>query len=135
MSEMPEREFMGGRKSKLWTYLILMMLLVIGAIVFNLVFNNPSLAKDGVKSFFGLPGWALAAITFAVGALIYWLGLKIETDWPEAIGAFLIAASIFAFEVIIGWSRFAVGGLFVIPYILPIGVFVVLLMIGMKKSV
>jgi hypothetical protein len=135
MSEMPEREFMGGRKSKLWTYLILMMLLVVGAIVFNLVFNNPAMAKEGVKSFFGLPGWALAAITFVVGALIYWLGLKIETDWPEAIGAFLIAASVLAFEVIIGWNRFDVGGLFVLPYLLPIAVFVILLMIGMKKSV
>jgi hypothetical protein len=126
---------MGGRKSKLWTYLILMMLLVVGAIVFNLVFNNPAMAKEGVKSFFGLPGWALAAITFVVGALIYWLGLKIETDWPEAIGAFLIAASVLAFEVIIGWNRFDVGGLFVLPYLLPIAVFVILLMIGMKKSV
>jgi hypothetical protein len=135
MSEMPEREFMGGRKSKLWTYLILMVVLVVIAIVVNLTFNNPTMMKEGVKSFFGLPGWALAAITFVLGAVIFWLGLKIETDWPEAIGAFLIAASVLAFEVIIGWSRFDVGGLFVLPYILPVAVFVILLMIGMKKSV
>jgi hypothetical protein len=135
MTEMPEREFMGGRKSKLWTYLILMMLLVVGAIVFNLVFNNPAMAKQGIKSFLGLPGWALAAVAFVLGVLIYWAGLKIETDWPEAIGAFLIAGSVLAFEVIIGWSRFDVGGLFVLPYLLPVAVFVVLLMIGMKKSV
>jgi hypothetical protein len=119
----------------MWTYLILMMLLVIGAVVFNLVFNNPTLAKNGVKSFFGMPGWALAAVAFVVGAIIFWLGLKVETDWPEAIGAFLIAASVAAFEVIIGWKRFDVGGIFILPYVLPLGVFVVLLMVGMKKSV
>jgi hypothetical protein len=130
-----EREFMGGKKSKLWTYLILMMLLVVGAIVFNLTYNDPAMMKNGIKSFFGLPGWALAAIAFVAGALIFWGGLKVETDWPEAIGAFLIAASVAAFEIIIGWDRFAVGGIFVLPYILPVGVFVILLMIGMKKSV
>lgn len=133
MSE--EREFMGGRKSKMWTYLILMLLLVIGALVFNLVFNDPTMAKNGIRTFLGLPGWALAAVTFVVGALVFWLGLKVETDWPEAIGAFMIAASVAAFEVIIGWKRFDVGGVFVLPYILPIAVFVVLLMVGMKKSV
>ena len=130
-----EGEFMGGKKSKMWTYLILMLLLVIGAIVFNLAFNDPGMMKEGVKTFFGLPGWALAAVTFVVGALLFWLGLKMETDWPEAIGAFLIAASVAAFEVIIGWERFDIGGMFVLPYILPVAVFVVLLMIGMKKSV
>jgi hypothetical protein len=135
MAQHIEGEYMGGRKSKIWTYLILMMLLVIGAVVFNLVFNNPTAAKEGVRTFFGLPGWALAAVAFVAGVLIFWGGLKVETDWPEAIGAFLIAASVAAFEVIIGWDRFAPGGVFVLPYILPIGVFVVLLMVGMKKSV
>jgi hypothetical protein len=130
-----EREFMGGRKAKLWTYLILLAVLIVGAIVANAAFNDPDMAKNGIKSFFGLPGWALAAVTFVIGALIYWVGLKIETDWPEAIGAFLIAASVAAFEFIIGWSRFDVGGLFVLPYVLPILVFVILLMYGMKKSV
>jgi hypothetical protein len=130
-----EGEYMGGKKSKMWTYLILMMLLVVGAVIFNIVFNDPARAKEGVRSFLGLPGWALAAVTFVAGALIFWLGLKVETDWPEAIGAFLIAASVFAFEVIIGWKRFDIGGIFVLPYILPLGVFVILLMIGMKKSV
>lgn len=130
-----EGEFMGGKRSKMWTYLILMLLLVVGAIIFNLVVNDPTMMKNGVKTFFGLPGWALAAVAFVAGALIFWLGLKVETDWPEAIGAFLIASSVAAFEVIIGWKRFDVGGLFVLPYILPIAVFVVLLMFGMKKSV
>ena len=135
MAQQIEGEFMGGKKSKMWTYLILMLLLVVAAIIFNVTFNNPTMMKNGVKTFFGLPGWALAAVTFVAGALIFWLGLKVETDWPEAIGAFLIAASVAAFEVIIGWKRFDIGGLFILPYILPIGVFVILLMVGMKKSV
>ena len=70
-----------------------------------------------------------------VGAVIFWLGLKMETDWPEAVGAFLISGSIAWFELIIGWNRVALGGIVVIPYILPIAMFVLLLMYGMKKSV
>jgi hypothetical protein len=135
MAQHIEGEYMGGKKSKMWTYLILMLLLVIGAVIFNLTVNDPGMMKNGVKTFFGLPGWALAAVAFVAGALIFWAGLKVETDWPEAIGAFLIAGSVAAFEVIIGWDRFDIGGIFVLPYILPIGVFVILLMVGMKKSV
>jgi hypothetical protein len=134
MADEPERQFMGGTKSKMWTYLILMGLLIGIVIVVNVVWKNPAMAKDGFKSFFGLPSWALATVTFLVGAVVFWVGLKIETDWPEAIGAFLIAASVAAFELIAGWSKFELG-LVVIPYIIPLGVFVLLLMYGMKKSV
>jgi len=129
-----EREFMGSRKSKMWTYLILMMVLLVGAIVANAAFSNPALAKNGVKTFLGLPGWALAAITFVLGVIIYWVGLNLETDWPEAVGAFLIAGSIAAAEFMIGWEHFTLG-LFILPYMIPIVVFVILLMVGMKKSV
>ncbi len=129
-----EKEFMGGRKSKMWTYLIFLGVLVVGALVANLVFSNPAIAKDGVKSFFGLPSWALAVVTFIAGASIFWIGLKLETDWPEAVGAFLVAGSVVAGEMLVGWDKFNVGGLFVVPYLLPIGVFLVLLMYGMKKS-
>jgi hypothetical protein len=134
MSELPERQFMGGQKSKMWTYLILMFLLVAIVIVINLVWKNPTAAKDGFKSFMGLPSWTLAGIAFLLGVLIYWVGLKIETDWPEAIGAFLIAGSVAAFELIAGWSKFELG-LVVIPYVIPLVVFVLLLMYAMKKSV
>lgn len=130
-----EREFMGRKKSKLWTYLILIILLVLGAVVFNLTYNDPAMMKSGVKSFFGLPGWALASIAFALGVLIFWGGLKVETDWPEAIGALLIAGSVAALELIVGWNRFAFGGIVVLPYILPVVVFVILLMVAMRKSV
>lgn len=131
----PERQFMGGSRSKMWTYLILMVLLITIVVVINLVWSNPTAAKSGFKTFLGLPSWALATVTFVVGALVFWVGLKIETDWPEAIGAFLISASVVAFMMMAGWAKFAVGGLFVLPYLIPLAVFVLLLMYGMKKSV
>ena len=132
--ETVEREFMGKGRSKIWTYLILMIVLVAAVVVINLVWINPGAASAGLKSFFGLPSWALATLTFLVGAIIFWLGLKMETDWPEAMGAFLIAASVAWFEMIVGWDRFAIGGIVVIPYVLPLAVFALLLMYGMKKS-
>jgi hypothetical protein len=114
--------------------LILMILLVAIVVVINLVWNNPEGASSGVKSFFGLPAWALATMTFLGGALVFWLGLKMETDWPEAIGAFLISGAIVWFEFIVGWNRFALGGLVVLPYILPVVTFALLLVYGMRKS-
>jgi hypothetical protein len=133
--ETVEREFMGKGRSKIWTYLILMVLLVAIVVVINLVWNSPTEAREGVKSFFGLPSYLLALVTFLAGSIIFWLGLKMETDWPEAFGAFLISASAVWGEMIIGWDKFNVGGLVVLPYIIPIAVFAILLMYGMKKSV
>jgi hypothetical protein len=135
MADPQEREFMGGGKSKMWTYLILMFVLVAIILVINLVWKNPAGAREGVKTFLGLPSWALATVVFLLGAVIFWVGLKIETDWPEAIGAFLISASIAAFEIIVGWDKFAVAGIVVIPYLLPLIVFVLLLMYALRKSV
>jgi hypothetical protein len=100
-----------------------------------MVWNDPTSAREGVKSFLGLPSYLLALITFLAGAIIFWLGLKMETDWPEAFGAFLISASVVWGQMIIGWEKFNVGGLFVLPYIIPIAMFALLLMYGMKKSV
>jgi hypothetical protein len=129
-----ERAYMGRSRAKIWTYLILAVVLVIGAMIANAAFSNPEMAKHGVKSFLGLPGWALALVTFVVGAAFYWMGLKVETDWPEFLGAFLIAGSVAALEFIVGWSHFELG-LVVLPYLLPIAVFVILLMVGIKRSV
>ena len=126
--------FLGKHRDKVWTYLILMGLLVVLVIVVNVVWKNPERAQEGVKSFFGLPGWALATVTFLIGAIIFWLGLKVETDWPEAMGAFLMSGSVAWFEFIVGWSKFEFG-LVVTPYLIPILMFVVLLAYGMKKSV
>ncbi len=134
MGEVVEREFMGKSRGRVWTYLILMVVLIAIVVVVNLVWKSPETARDGVKSLLGLPTWALATITFLVGAIVFWLGLKVETDWPEAIGAFQIAASVAAMEIVVGWERFELG-LVVIPYLIPIAVFVLLLMYGMKKSV
>ena len=133
--EIVEREFMGKGRSKIWTYLILMVLLIAVALVINLVWLDPGRASAGMKSFVGLPAWALATVTFLAGAIIFWLGLKMETDWPEAIGAFLISGAAAWGEMIIGWNKIAVGGIVVIPYILPVAIFAGLLMYGMKKSV
>ncbi|MBL9014279.1 MAG: hypothetical protein JNL83_08885 [Myxococcales bacterium] len=132
--EVVERGFMGKSRSKVWTYLILMMVLVGLVVVVNVVWKNPTAASEGFRSFFGLPSWALATVMFLAGAIIFWAGLKIETDWPEAIGAFLIAGSVAWFQLIIGWNKFELG-LVVVPYIIPLAVFGLLLMYGMKKSV
>jgi len=129
-----ETEYMGGRKAKIWTYLILMIVLVVVALIANLAFKDPEMAKKGVKSFLGMPSWAFPVLGIVVGSGVYYMGLKIETDWPEAIGAFLISGSVAAGEFMIGWSKFALGGMAVVPYLIPILVFVVLLMVGMVKS-
>ncbi|HVK83320.1 MAG TPA: hypothetical protein VM513_04385 [Kofleriaceae bacterium] len=131
--ETVEREYMGRGRSKMWTYLILMVLFVALVLVINLVLLDTGAAKAGIKSFFGLPGWALATVCFLAGAIIFWLGLKMETDWPEFIGAFLITLAVFGFELIIGFDKLSFG-VFVIPYLIPIVVFAVLMMYGMKKS-
>ena len=134
MVEDPEHDFLGEHKDKIWTYLILMMLLLAIVIAINLVWKNPARAHEAFHSFMGLPGWALATILFAAGALIFWLGLKVEPDWPEAIGAFMISASAAWFELIVGWKRLDFGGLVVIPYLIPLVVFVLLLMYGVRNS-
>ena len=130
----PEREFMGRKKAKLWTYLICGTLLVLGVLVANLALMNPDLARRSVASFLGLPSWAFPVIAGVAGVLIYMLGLRIETDWPEALGALLIAGSVAWAEFLIGWDRFVVGGLAVTPYAIPLLTFLGLLMMGIVKS-
>lgn len=133
--QQPEHEFLGGHKDKVWTYLILMGVLLVLAIVINFEIRHSDLAITGMKTFIGLPAWVLAGVAFLVGALVYWLGLKVETDWPEALGAFLISGSLVAWELVIGWSKFDVGGLFVVPYLIPVVVFLGLLGYAVRKSV
>ena len=130
----PEREFMGRKKAKLWTYLIFGTVLALGILLANFAVVNPALARRGVDYFLGLPAGAFPVIVGFFGALIYVLGLKIETDWPEALGALLIAGAVAWGEFLIGWDRFVVGGLAVTPYVIPLLAFLVLLMVGMLKS-
>jgi len=134
MVEDPEHDFLGKHRDKMWTYFILLAFLIGIVVVLNVVWQDPHRASEGMKSFVGLPAWALATVTFIVGALFFTLGLKIEPDWPEAIGAFFIAASATWFEMIIGWKYFDLGGLFVIPYLIPVVIFLLLLMYGIRNS-
>ncbi len=130
----PEREFMGRKKARLWTYLIFGTVLVVGILLANFALVNPELARRGVGYFLGLPAWAFPVIASFLGVLIYGLGLRIETDWPEALGALLIAGAVAWAEILIGWDRFVVGGLAMTPYAIPLLTFLVLLMVGMLKS-
>ena len=51
----PEREFMGRKKAKLWTYLIFGTVLVLGVLAANFAVVNPELTRRGVSYFLGLP--------------------------------------------------------------------------------
>lgn len=129
-----ENEYMGRRKARLWTYMIAAMALVLGALAVNFALTNPELAEKGIETFLGMPRWGFPLVGMVVGTLIYSVGLKIETDWPEALGALMVAGSVAAGEVLIGWNRFALGGLVVLPYAIPVLVFVVMMMMGTARS-
>ena len=133
MGDIVEKEFAGKKRSSVWTYLFLVILLVIGAVLANFAIKNPEAFKSGVNTIAGLPQWGLATIVFFLGVAIYWIGLKVETDWPEFTGAFLIAGAITWFELIIGWHNFELG-LVVVPYLIPIVVFVILIIVAIKRS-
>ena len=129
-----ENRFLGMRKDKLWTFLIVGVLLLISFVVLNYVVSDYESAKSGVNKFLSLPGWLYPIIIGAVGLVIFWLGLKIEADWPEVVGAGLIAGAVGVGEVMIGWKKFAVGGMTIVPIAIPILVFLVFIIIGMLRS-
>lgn len=125
---------MGTGKAKVWTYLILGVVLVIAIVVANFAIANPTVAREGVEAFMGLPPWAFPAIGAVVGLLIFMLGLKLETDWPEAVGALLVGGSIAGGEILLGWQNFELGGLVVVPYLLPLVVFLGMLGYSVVRS-
>lgn len=129
-----ENEYMGGGKAKLQTYLIIGFLLIVALVVGNLAFNDPDAAANGFDKLLGLPGWAFPPLFIVGGFLIFWFGLKLETDWPEAIGALLIAVGVGFAEAKVGWDKFDVGGLFIVPYVIPVAIFIIFLFYGMMKS-
>jgi uncharacterized integral membrane protein len=131
---MVETQFLGGRKAKLWTYLILGVLLCVAVLIANFAIKNPEAAQGALDGFLGLPGWAYPTIAGVLGAIIFWFGLKMETDWPEFLGALMIGGSVLTAEVLLGWENFEIGGIGAIPFVLPPAVFLVLLIIGMAKS-
>src|SRR5690242_21884372 len=91
--EQAEHSFLGKHKDKMWTYLILMFVLIAIVVVINVVWKNPARAEAGFRHFIGLPAGVLAGITMLVGTIIFWLCLNVEADWPEALGAFLVSGS------------------------------------------
>lgn len=121
-------------KGRVWTYLIFATGLVLVAVLANLVIANPELATKGIETIAGMPAWAFPTITAAVGLLIFYVGLKIEADWPERFGAILVAGSIAGGEFLLGWQNFEIGGLKVVPYAIPVLVCLVLMMIANVKS-
>ncbi len=129
-----ENKYLGGGKAKLQTYIIIGVVLVIALVVGNMAFNNPDAASQGVDKFFGMPSWAFPIVLFIVGGIVFMMGLKLETDWPEALGAMLIAGGLGMLEAVVGWDKFAFGGVFILPYVLPIAIFLILLFYGMMKS-
>lgn len=122
-------------RSRAWTYMLVALGLIALVVLMNVVFSNPAAAKHDMERLFGLPGWALTAIVAVVGLLIFWGGLKVEADWPEHLGAFLLAGATVSAEILIGWYHFELGGLVVVPYVIPLVVLVVLYIIAMEKSV
>lgn len=134
MAQTVEKEFMGGSKARVWTYLILAAILLIGLLVANFAWEKPEAAKAALDGALGLPGWAVVGIVAVIGALVFIGGLKIEADWPEALGALMIAGAVLAAEVMIGLDSFAIGGIAFLPYFIPLAVFVVMFGVGMVKS-
>lgn len=125
---------MGSGRAKMWTYLILAVVLVAGTVIANFALSNPETAAKGVDAFMGLPPYAFPSIAIVAGLLIYFLGLKLETDWPEGLGALLVSGGIAAGEILFGWERFQFGGLVVVPYVLPIVVFLAMMGYSIAKS-
>ena len=129
-----ETEYMGTGRAKVWTYLIVAGLLLVGAVVANFAFSNPEMAQHGLDVFLGMPPWAFPAIMAAVGLVVFWFGLKVETDWPEAFGALLVAGAAAMGEFLLGWKRFELAGLFVVPYVIPLAIFLAMLGYSVVRS-
>lgn len=125
---------MGSGRAKMWTYFILAVVLVVGTVVANFALTNPESAKEGVDVVMGLPTWAFVAIAIVAGLLIFMLGLKLETDWPEGLGALLVAGGVAGGELLLGWEKFMVGGLVVVPYLIPVAVFLVMMGYSIARS-
>jgi hypothetical protein len=102
--------------------------------VANFAISNPDTAKTGVDAFLGLPGWAFPTLTICVGVLVYAFGLKLETDWPEGLGALMIAGGVAWGEIMLGWENFELGGMAVVPYVLPLVIFLLLMAYSVVRS-
>ena len=131
---MVETEYMGKGRAKMWTYFILAVVLVLGTVIANFAMTNEKLAKEGVEAFMGLPPWAFPSIVAGLGFLLFLMGLKLETDWPEGLGALLVSGGLAWAEILVGWEKFQLGGMVVVPYVLPVIVFLVMMGWSMVAS-
>jgi hypothetical protein len=129
-----EKEYMGGSRAKMWTYLIFAVVLVLGIIIANFALSNPELARNGMDAFLGLPPWAFPLVAALVGLLVFWVGLRLETDWPEGVGALLVSGAIAWGEIMLGWEKFQLGGMVVVPYVIPLVAFLLLMGYSIARS-
>lgn len=129
-----EKEYMGSGRAKMWTYLILALVLVLGTVVANFALTSPETAREGVDAFVGLPPYAFPSIAIGVGSLIFLVGLRLETDWPEGIGALLVSGGVAGGEILLGWENFELGGLVVVPYVIPVAIFLVMMGYSIARS-
>jgi len=129
-----DKRYFGVPVGKIWNYLIAGAAVLILFVILNFAIDDPDQARTGVQKFLNLPSWAYPTILVAVGLVIWYIGIMIEPDWPEAVGAGLIAVGVGVAEIMIGWRKFAIGGLSIIPIVLPILVFLVFLGLGARKS-
>lgn len=125
---------MGGSRAKMWTYLIFAVVLVLGIIIANFALSNPELARNGMDAFLGLPPWAFPLVAALVGLLVFWVGLRLETDWPEGVGALLVSGAIAWGEIMLGWEKFQLGGMVVVPYVIPLVAFLLLMGYSIARS-
>ncbi len=122
------------QKSRIQTWLLLGLVLAVGVVVANFAITNPDVAKNGVDAFMGLPAWTFPCIAGGLGLVIYILGLRVATNWPEAVGALLVAGAVVSGEVMFGWNNFAIGGISALPFVLPIVVFLGMLLFAVTRS-
>jgi len=128
-----ESRLMANIRNKLWSILIVGGTLVLAFALLRYVIMSPDKAKAGYSTIVGMPSWLTPIVMILAGAGIFWLGLKVRSDWPEIIGAGLIAGALGVTELMIGWHKFAIGSSFT-PVIIPVAVFVVLILFSQMRS-
>ena len=123
-----------ANRAKRWTYLIVGLFLFVLFIILNYTIGNYDSAKSGVNKFLSLPGWLYPILLGVIGLGIFWFGTKIEADWPEVVGAGMISIAVAVAEIMIGWNKFMFGGMSIMPILIPIGVFLIFIVVGMLKT-
>ncbi len=128
-----ESRLMANLRNKLWSILIVLGTLVLAFVLLRYAVMSPAKAKAGYSTIVGMPSWLAPIVMTLLGAGIFWLGLKVRSDWPEIIGAGLIAGAVGVTEMLIGWQKFAIGSSFT-PIIIPAIVFVALILFSQTRS-